>query len=63
MTQTEEKNAIKATLAYLRSIDKSLGRIANALEERNKVKGVIKNENDEEVILWHPGYTTLKKED
>ena len=63
MTQTEKDNAIKGTLAYLRSIDKSLGRIANALEEKNKLKGVIKNENGEEVIVWHPGYTTLKKED
>ena len=46
-------NELKQALAYLRSIDVSLGRIATALEDRNMIsetilqnRGRIKNEED-----------------
>lgn len=49
-------NEVKQAIAYLRSIDKSLGRIAVALESQ------IPKEKEDEPLVWHPGYTSVGKE-
>lgn len=49
---------VKRELAYLRSIDISLGRIAKALEKRT-----YEDKNEEDNLVWHPGHTSTKDTD
>lgn len=46
-------NEVKMAIAYMRSIDKSLGRIAYALEKQNGIS------NEEDNIVWRPGHTIV----
>ena len=51
----------KMTIAYLRSIDKSLGRIATALEniQNQQVTKIYEGTDDDgnDIYVWHPGRT------
>lgn len=51
---------VKQALAYLRSIDISLGRIAKALEDQTYED---EDEDEDDNLVWHPGHTSVKDTD
>ena len=54
----------KMMTQYIKSIDISLGRIATALEklaEDMEIKEIPKYDEDDDILIWHKGYTTTEK--